>query len=99
MTYGVGAAWETTGVGGTVTGTGGSVNGVDGAVTGVDGAVTGATEAGAMTVGEDIPLAVTAVFVGITGFLALVSYFDCPCMMRFNHFAYLPFERPTCSWC
>ena len=46
-TYGLGAASNLTGAGGAVTG-------VDGALT------TGAAGAGAMTVGEDVPLAVTS---------------------------------------
>ena len=45
--YGVEAAWEVTRAGG--------------AMAGATGAVTGATGAGAMTVGEDVSLAVTAV--------------------------------------
>ena len=53
-TYGVRAASKETEVGGGVTGAGG-------AATGVDWKVTGAAEAGAMTVGKDVPLAVTAV--------------------------------------
>ena len=54
VTYGVGAAREVTGVGGGVTGAGG-------AATGVDGAVTRAVEVEAITVGEDVLLAATAV--------------------------------------
>ena len=54
MTYGAGAASEVTGVGGGVTGAGGGAAGVDGKVTGTAGA-------GAMTVGEDVPLTVTVV--------------------------------------
>ena len=54
--YGVGTAWVVTGVGEAVTGAGGTA-------TGVDGAVTGAAGPGAMTVGEDVPLAVTDVLV------------------------------------
>ena len=63
--YGVEAAWEITGVGAVVTGAGSAVTGASGAVAGADeaatGTVTGADGAGAMTVGEDVPLAVTAV--------------------------------------
>ena len=50
ITYGVGAASEVTGVGGGATGAGGAATG----------AVTGATGAVTITVGEDVPLAVTA---------------------------------------
>ena len=53
MTYGVGEAWEVTGVGGAVTGAGGAATRVDGAVTRVAGAR-------ARTVGKDLPLAMTA---------------------------------------
>ena len=52
--YGVREAWELTGAGGAVTGLGG-------AVTGAVGAVTGAGGTGAITVGEDLSLAVTTV--------------------------------------
>ena len=54
MTYGVGAAWEVTGVGGGKTGAGG-------AATRVDRGVTRAAGTEAITVDEDVPLAVTAV--------------------------------------
>ena len=53
-TYGVGAAWEVTGVCGGLPGAGR-------AATEAEGAVAGAAGAGAITVGEDVPLAVTAV--------------------------------------
>ena len=52
--YGIGAAWEVTEEAGPVTGAGRTV-------TGAAGVVNGATGAGAMAVGEDVPLAVTAV--------------------------------------
>ena len=55
LTYGVGAASDLIGVGGPVNGAGGATTGVDGAVT------IGEAGAGAMTVGIDVPLAVTAV--------------------------------------
>ena len=53
LTYGAGSASGLTRVSG-------AVNGAGGAATGVDGEVTGAAGAGAMTVGEDMPLAATA---------------------------------------
>ena len=52
MTHGVRVATEVTGVGGGVTGAGGAATG----------AVTGAAGAGPMTVGEDVPLAVTVMW-------------------------------------
>ena len=52
--YGVGAAWKATGAGGTV-------SRADGTVTGAVEVVIGAAAEGAMTVGEDVPLTVTAV--------------------------------------
>ena len=54
MMYGVGEAWEVTRVGGEVTEAGGPA-------TGVYGEVTGAAGAGAVSLGEDVPLAVTGV--------------------------------------
>ena len=51
---GVGAAWKVTGVRGKITEAGG-------VATGEDGAITGAAGGGAITIGEDVPLAVTAV--------------------------------------
>ena len=54
-TYGVRAASDLIGVGGAVNGAGGTATGVDEAVT------TREAGAGAMTVGVDVPLAVTAV--------------------------------------
>ena len=57
LTYDVGAASDLTGVGGAVNGTGWAATGKDRAV------ATGKTGAGAITVGENVPLAVTAVLV------------------------------------
>ena len=56
LTYGVGAASDITGVGGALNGAGRAATGVDGAVTIRE------AGAGAMTVCENVPLTVTAVF-------------------------------------